>query len=112
MIQDAALIAVLSTLVFGALVLMSDRKLGALIAQLGTALAAALLFAALVFEDEFLQTALLSAVGTALLAATAAGMFYHLYLGRFTSVWPARGVFTLVFLGIAGVLGILYLSFL
>ena len=112
MIRSAALTAILSTSVFGAPVPMSDRKKGALIAQLGTALSAAILFAALVFEDEFQQIALLSALGTALLAATAAGMFHHLYLRGLTSVWPARGVFTPIFLAIAGVLGVLYLSFL
>ncbi len=112
MIQEAALISVLSALVFCALVLMSDRKRGALIAQIGTALAAALIFAALVYEERLADAALVSAIGTGLLAATAAGMFYHLYLGRFTSVWPARGVFTLVYFAIAGLLGLIYLSFL
>ena len=112
MILDAALIAVVSSLTFVGVVLVPDRRQGALIAQLGTAVSAALLFAALVFEDEFPQTELLSTIGTALLAATVAGMFYHLYLGRFDSIWRARSVFTLVFLGFAGFLGLLYLSFI
>ena len=41
------------------------------------------------------------ALGIGVLSATAAAMGYHLYLGRFTSMWIARGVFLTVAIGIA-----------
>lgn len=116
MIVTAVLAALASALVFTGLVLMSDRPRGAMIAQGGSLLAALLLAAAQVVgarsdaPDGLAERG--SAVAVALLAATLSGMFYHLYLGRFDDVWRARFVFALVFLGIAAVLGLLFLSFL
>ena len=116
MIATAATIALISTLVFTGLVLVRDRPRGALIAQIGSAGAAALLLAALVFDTALsgigLSALQVSALGLALLAATVGGMFYHLYLGRFDDVWRARVVFALVYLGVAAVLGTLYLALL
>ena len=111
MIGTAALAAFLSALVFTGLVTIQDRPRGAFIAQMGSVGAAALIFVALVFTTGTAAVRL-SAMGTALLAATVGGMFYHLYLGRFDDVWRARVVFALVYLGIAAVLGTLYLALL
>ena len=110
MIGLAVALGVASAAVFGALVLMTDRKRGALVAQVGSVLAAAAIFAALAFGAGTGWARPVSAFGTALFSATLAGMGYHLYLGRFQEVRRARGVFALVFLGIAGVFGLLYLS--
>lgn len=116
MIGTAAVIALLSTLVFAGLVFVQDRPRGALIAQIGSVAAAALIFVALVFDALLygigLSALQVSALGLALLAATVGGMFYHLYLGRFDDVWRARFVFALVYLGVAAVLGTLYLALL
>ncbi|RMA43966.1 hypothetical protein [Rhodophyticola porphyridii] len=111
---DAAPIAILSAAVFCGLVFIRDRPFGALIAQIGSAVAAALVFASLIVDAPMLgrDPAWVSALGVALLAATVAGMGYHLYLGRFTSVWAARGVFAALFLVSAAVLGLVILSFI
>ena len=111
MIGDAALISVLSALVFGALVLMTDRPKGALLSQAGSAIAAAVIFGLIAVGDGIAAAPLISATAVAFLAATTAAMFYHLYLGRFTSVWAARSVFAGVYLAIAGAAGFFYLSF-
>ena len=110
MIGLAMGLAIASALVFGALALMSDRKRGALIAQLGSVVAAAAIFVAIGLGDGTGWARTVSAFGTALFAATLAGMGYHLYLGRFDDVWRARGVFTLVFLAMAAAFGLVYLS--
>jgi hypothetical protein len=99
---------------FGALALMSDRPRGAFFGQIGAVVSAIMLFVAIVMADSLegmgLSARSLSAFGIALLAASVVGMLYHLYLGRFTSVWAARGVFTAVFLLVAAVFGAVYLS--
>ncbi len=114
MTGPAAILALLSTAVFGGLVLMSDRPRGAFIAQITSALAAAVVFVSLVAGEWLsglgLTPSLASALGIALLSASFAGMLYHLYLGRFTSVWRARGIFTIVFLVIAALFGTIYLA--
>jgi hypothetical protein len=99
---------------FGALALMSDRPRGAVFAQIGAVVSAILLFVALVLQDALAALGVparaLSALGVALLAASVVGMLYHLYLGRFISVWAARGVFTVVFLLVSALFGAVYLS--
>ena len=116
MIGTAAIIAFASALVFTGLVFIQDRPRGALIAQGGSVLAAVVIFAGLVFDAGLAGMGLsplqVSAMGVAILAATIGGMFYHLYLGRFDSIWRARIVFALVYLGAAAILGTLYLAFL
>jgi len=114
MIATSALAALASALVFTGLVLIRDRPRGALIAQGGSLAAGFLILAVLVAGERVAseQISRLSALGIALLAATLAGMFYHLYLGRFGDVWRARFTFTLVYLAMAAVLGVLYLSLL
>ncbi|WP_439137052.1 hypothetical protein [Roseicyclus sp.] len=91
---------------------MSDRKLGALLAQAALVLAVVLIFVAILFEDGALglSAAGLAGVGIALVSAAVAGMLYHLYLGRFTRVWAARAVFTALFLGVSSVFSIVLLS--
>lgn len=112
MIQDAALIALFSTLAFCGLCLIQDRPRGALLGQLGAAAAALVLMVSLSLDGPVLGFPLLtiSALGVGLFAAATSGMFYHLYLGRFTSVWKARGVFAAVYLGFSALLGIVFLS--
>jgi hypothetical protein len=51
-----------------------------------------------------------AAIATGLMAAAVAGMLYHLYLGRFVRVWAARAVFTAVYLGLAALFGVVFLS--
>jgi len=115
-IGTAALVALASTLLFTGLVLVNDRPRGALMGQIGSALAGVLTIGALVSGDGTFEpdrpAFRWSALGVALLAASVSGMFYHLYLGRFDDVWRARRVFALVYLGLAAVLGTLYLSLL
>jgi len=112
MLDQAAPVAIASAAVFGALALMSDRPRGALIAQAGLALAGALIFVAIILDAPLLgwtpDEVITFAVGV--MAACVAGMLYHLYLGRFASVIAARGVFTLVFLGLAALFGLVFLS--
>lgn len=116
MIGTATIVALLSALTFTGLVFIQDRPRGALIAQIGSVVAAGVIFAALLFDNGLygigLSALQVSALGTSLLAATVGGMFYHLYLGRFDDVWRARLVFALVYLGVAAVLGTLYLALL
>ncbi|MEM7722693.1 MAG: hypothetical protein AAF376_09985 [Pseudomonadota bacterium] len=105
-------IAIASTALFGGLALMSDRERGAFLAQCGLAFAAALVFVAIVADGPIfgITTRGLSAFAVGLLSACVAGMLYHLYLGRFERVWAARGVFTLVYLGLSALFGLLFLS--
>ncbi len=103
--------AIVSALVFGGLCLMSDRPGGALIAQIGTAIAAVIVLGSLnLTEPVWGMTPLaITGFGIGLFAAALAGMFYHLYLGRFTSVWNARGLFSGIYLLFSAVLGIVLL---
>jgi hypothetical protein len=109
---QAALIAVSSAALFGALVLMSDRKRGAFFAQIGLVVAAALVFAAIVVDGPVagLDPRHLAAFAVGLISAAFAGMLYHLYLGRFERVWAARGVFSALYLALAALFGLVFLS--
>jgi hypothetical protein len=112
MMSQAAVIAIASAALFGALVLMSDRKRGAFLAQIGLVLASALVFVAIVVDGPVAGISLrgLAAFAVGLISAAVAGMLYHLYLGRFESVWKARGVFTLVYLVTSALFGFVFLS--
>jgi hypothetical protein len=114
MVPQAALIAVASAALFGALALMSDRKRGAFLAQIALFVAGALLFVAIVvpWPVAGVAPAGLAAVAVGLISAAGAGMLYHLYLGRFERVWAARGVFTAVYLGLSALFGLVFLSLL
>ena len=110
--SEAVWVAVLSASVFGGLALMSDRPRGALIAQCIMAAAGAALFFAILREAPLMGITplTLAALATGVISASIAGMFYHLYLGRFERVWSARGVFTALYLGLSALLGLLFLS--
>ncbi len=111
MLTQALIIGLVSAAVFVGLALMSDRKRGALIAQGVVVLAAVVIFVTIVAGPVagFVEREVVAfAVG--LIAAAVAGMLYHLYLGRFERVWVARGIFTGVFLGLAFVFGLVFLS--
>ncbi|MCU0853555.1 MAG: hypothetical protein MUF63_01275 [Rhodobacteraceae bacterium] len=112
MISQAALIAVFSAALFVALVLMSDRKRGAFLAQIGLVVAAALVFVAIVVDGPIagIGPGGLAAFAVGLISAAVAGMLYHLYLGRFERVWAARSVFTIVYLALSALFGLVFLS--
>lgn len=107
-------IAGVSALVFCAAVLMRDRPRGALISQIGSFVAAAIVLGSLSLDGPLwgVEPMMVTAFGISLFAACLAAMFYHLYLGRFISVWKARGLFSLIYLGFSAVLGIVLLSFI
>lgn len=108
----AGLIAVTAAAVFGAFALMSDRKRGAFLAQVGLAIAGAVALVAGVSGGPVAGIApeALAALAVGAMSACVAGMLYHLYLGRFERVWAARGVFTAVYLVVSAVFGIVFLS--
>ncbi|MFN3263046.1 MAG: hypothetical protein ACE37J_21050 [Pikeienuella sp.] len=112
MLPQAALIALASAAAFGALTLMSDRKRGAFLAQVGLALAASLVFVAIIADGPVLgvEPEGLAAFAVGLISAAAAGMLYHLYLGRFERVWTARGVFSAVYLALSAMFGLVFAS--
>jgi hypothetical protein len=112
MLGQTTPIALASAALFGALALMSDRKRGAFLAQIALFVAGALLFAAIVVPGPVAGIAPqgLAAFAVGLIAAAAAGMLYHLYLGRFERVWAARGVFTAVYFGLSALFGLVFLS--
>ena len=112
MLDEAILSALPAAALFGGLVLMRDRKLGALLAQGALVVAVVLIFVAILSDDGALglSVAALAGVGIALVPAAVAGMLYHLYLGRFTRVWAARAVFTALFLGVSSVFSLVLLS--
>lgn len=111
MLAQASLLAIVTSAIFSGLALMSDRPRGALIAQAGLALAGALMMVAIVRDSAFgIGAPALAAFAVAVMAACVAGMLYHLYLGRFTRVWAARAVFTLVFFGTSALFGFVFLS--
>ena len=112
MIADAVLSALPAAALFGALVLMHDRKRGALLAQGALVVAVALIFVAILSDGGALglSPAGLAGLGIALVSAAVAGMLYHLYLGRFTRVWAARGVFTALFMGVSALFSLVLLS--
>lgn len=90
---------------YAGLVLVSDRKKGVSISQVGTVIGAILLFVSLPNAETTIAFSFsidpILAMGIGLFSATAAAMGYHLYLGRFTSIRVARGVFLIVGIGIA-----------
>ena len=102
----AALIAVT---VFAGLVLITDRRRGGLIGQLGTGIGAIILFVAYAMEQRSDLTPAyipgLMAGGVGVMSAATGGMEYHLFLGRFTSIWAARGVFLCVAVALGVALG-------
>lgn len=111
MLAQASLLAIVTSAIFSGLALMSDRPRGALIAQGGLALAGAMMMVAIVRDSAFgIDAPALAAFAVAVMAACVAGMLYHLYLGRFTRVWAARAVFTLVFFGVSALFGTVFLS--
>ena len=112
MLAQASLLAIVTTAIFSGLAFMSDRPKGALFAQAGIALAGALTMIAVIREQGSfgITQQALAAFSVAIMAACVAGMLYHLYLGRFTRVWAARSVFTLVFLGTSALFGFVFLS--
>ncbi len=120
MMPVVAAVAVLSLAVFAALVAIPNRRIGGMLGQVGIVLAAFLLFAANAAnpglqpapQPALLTSPVLLAAGVGLMAATLGGMGYHLFLGRFASLWPARAVFFAVSLGLAATLGaaLMYLA--
>ena len=112
MIAAALPVALVSAAVFGGLVLMSDRRRGAFIAQGILVAGAVIVFIAILRADGVagLPSGRIAGVGVGLMAAAVAGMLYHLYLGRFERVWAARGVFLLVYLFVSALFGLIFLS--
>jgi hypothetical protein len=109
---DVVPVALPSAALFGALVLMSDRKRGAFLAQGALVLAVVAMFVAITANGSLagFDPIEIAGIATGLIAAAVAGMLYHLYLGRFVRVWAARGVFTAVYLGLAALFGLVFLS--
>lgn len=109
---EILVIALISALAFCGLCLMRDRPRGASIAQVGSFAAGIVLFVSLTLDSPVLgvEPFMVSAFGISLFSAMLVAMFYHLYLGRFVSVWKARGLFSLIYLGFSAVLGIVLLS--
>jgi hypothetical protein len=112
MIGDSLIAALPSAALFAGLALMSDRPRGALLAQGALVAAVVMIFVAIVADAPVagIPAPRLAAIATGLIAAAVAGMLYHLYRGRFERVWAARAVFTLVYLGAAGLFGLVFLS--
>jgi hypothetical protein len=112
MVIEALPVALPSAALFCGLALMSDRKMGAVLAQAALVLAVAAMFVAIVVGGPVvgLSAERQAAIATGLISAAVAGMLYHLYLGRFGRVWAARGVFTAVYLGLAALFGLVFLS--
>ena len=112
MTADTLMIALPSAAVFCGLAVMSDRKRGAALAQGVLVLAVVGMFVAITASGPVagLAPIRIAAIATALIAAAVAGMLYHLYLGRFDNVWAARAVFTAVYLALAGLFGLVFLS--
>lgn len=106
--SEALPIAVMSGAAFAALALMEDRVRGAFWGQAGLVVAGALFFVALALSAP--ESRGVAGAATGLLAAAGAGMFYHLYRGRFDDVWRARAVFFVVYLAMAAVFGLVFLS--
>ena len=106
------LVALLSAGAFGGVVMMSDRRRGANVAQGVLLVGGALAFVAVVAGPVAgLAPRQIAALAAGLLAAGGSGMLYHFYLGRFTKVWVARGALAAVFLGFWLVFGLIFLSF-
>jgi hypothetical protein len=112
MVIEALWVALPAAALFCGLVLMGDRKRGAVVAQGAAVVAVVPIFVSILVEQGVAGIAArdLAALGIALVSASVAGMLYHLYLGRFDSVWAARGVFTAIFLGLSAVFSLTILS--
>lgn len=111
MTLQLVLAPLLAAAVFSGLALMSNRKLGASVAQGFLALGGVIAFVAIVAGPVAgFAPRDVAGLAAGLIAASMAGMLYHFYLGRFTEVWAARGVFTAVFLGLWLVFGFVFLS--
>jgi hypothetical protein len=106
------LVALLSAGAFGGVVMMSDRKRGANVAQGVLLVGGVLAFVAIMAGPVAGMTPRqIAGFAAGLLAAGVAGMLYHFYLGRFAQVWTARGALAAVFLGFWLVFGLIFLSF-
>ena len=102
---------VASLAAFGALLALADRKRGTVVAQ-GVLIAGAVVFFAAIVggpDGPGAQRAL-ATLAVGLLSAGAAGMLYHLYLGRFASLATARAVFVAVYLGLGAIFALVFLS--
>jgi hypothetical protein len=108
----AVLAALLAAGAFGGVVMMSDRKRGANVAQAVLLAGGVLAFVAILAGPVAGVTPRqIAGLAAGLLAAGAAGMLYHFYLGRFAQVLTARAALTAVFLGFWLVFGLGFLSF-
>ncbi len=106
-----ALAVVISVAAFAALLLIPDRKRGTVIAQGVLIAGAALFFVAIVAGPVAgIAPRQIAILAVGLLAAASSGMLYHLYLGRFAEVRVAQGVFVAVYLGLAAVYALIFLS--
>ncbi|MEQ8368881.1 MAG: hypothetical protein RIB61_19460 [Roseicyclus sp.] len=91
---------------------MTDRPRGAFLAQCALVVGAALVFVSIAMDGPLfgIDPPALSAFAVGIMASSSASMLYHLYLGRFTRVWAARAVFTVVFLVFTALFGFVILS--
>ena len=112
MTLPALLAALLAAGAFGGVVMMSDRKRGANVAQ-GVLLAGGVLAFVAIMAGPVagLSPRQIAGLAAGLLAAGAAGMLYHFYLGRFAEVRTARAALAAVFLGFWLVFGLGLTSF-
>ncbi len=112
MVIDALSVALPSSTLFCGLALMPDRRRGTALAQGALVAAAAGMFVAITASGTVagLPPIRIAAIATGLIAAATAGMLYHLYLGRFDRVWVARGIFAAVYLGLAALFALVFLS--
>ena len=100
---------------FAALLWIADRKRGTVVAQGVLVAGAVVFFVAIAAGPAADPGAWLAPRGIAtfavgLLAAGAGGMLYHLYLGRFAELRVARMVFVAVYLALAAVFALVFLS--
>ena len=106
------LVALVATAVFGSIVMLSDRRLGANIALGFLCLGGALAFVAIRTQPvAWMGPRELAALATGLIAAAVSAALYHFYLGRFTDVWVARGSFAAVTFGFWLVFGLIFMSY-
>ena len=104
--------AVLSIAVFTGFLMMSDRKRGTVLGQGVLVAGAVVFFAAIVAGGPLagISPRALAILAVGLLAAGSGGMLYHLYLGRFEEVMTARAVFVGVYLALAALYALVFLS--
>ncbi len=101
-----------SAAVFAGFLMMSDRKRGTVLGQGVLVAGAVVFFAAIVAGGPLagLSPRALAIFAVGLLAAGSGGMLYHLYLGRFEEVMTARAVFVAVYLALAALYAVIFLS--